>query len=443
MRSVASKLTLASGLLSVLGVAARAHAEPVRLEELEQRAVQNRASLVAARSRVDVAEARVDLAKVPYYPTLSATAELDAAPGGRIIRVRDVGEENLDPGPTSAPYTVSGSRTITEKGAFIPNFRYAGTMAFSSRLYDFGRTAASVRAARADRDASAAGVSAERQTIVVEVRAAYLGWLQAFGTRQILAESAADSAALRASVEAHVAAGQRPGAELASARYDEARAALDLERSETDLLAARVDVEQAAGLRLTKTAEPDVALLDRAPPANAVIAHPNVAAVERKRDALVATADAHAYPYAPVVGLDARAGVSGQTTTVFPLYQVGLSVTVPILDGGAESAARAVATAQAGDLSAQARELRARAEAGNERSRLAMERSARRLTLAEQLAAAAEQAVHHAEDQHALGSGSLDDIVTAKLRVSRAKLEVLNARLERARATLDLSGTPP
>ncbi|HWP05278.1 MAG TPA: TolC family protein, partial [Polyangiaceae bacterium] len=341
----------------------------------------------------------------------------------------------------STPYTVSGSRTITEQGAFIPHFRYAGTMAFSSRLYDFGRTAASVRAARADRDASAAGVSAERQTIVVEVRAAYLGWLLAFGTRQILAESAADSAALRASVEAHVAAGQRPGAELASARYDEARAALDLERSESDVMAARLDVEQAAGLRLAKTAEPDVALLDRAPPANPVLSHPNVAAVERKRDAAMATADAHSYPYAPVVGLDARAGVTGQTTTVFPLYQAGLTVTVPILDGGAESAARAVATAQASDLSAQARELRQRAEAGNERSRVALERSGRRVALAEQLSAAAEQAVHHAEDQHALGSGSLDDIMTAKLRVSRAKLEILNARLERARAVLDLSST--
>jgi cobalt-zinc-cadmium efflux system outer membrane protein len=435
MRSVANNLLRASALFSLLGLTTAAHAEPVRLEDLEQRAVQNRASLVAARARVDVAEARVDVAKVPYYPTLSATAELDAAPGGRLIKVQDVSSSD------STPYTVSGSRTITEQGAFIPRFRYAGTMAFSSRLYDFGRTAASVRAARADRDATAAGVSAERQSIVVEVRAAYLGWLQAYGTRQILAESAADSAALRASVEAHVAAGQRPGAELASARYDEARAALDLERSESDLLAARLDVEQAAGLRLAKSAEPDVALLDRAPPANAVLSHPNVAAVERKRDAAMATAEAHAYPYAPIVGFDARAGVSGQTTTVFPLYQAGLTVTVPILDGGAESAARAVATAQASDLSAQARELRQRAEAGNERSRVAIERSGRRVALAEQLSAAAEQAVHHAEDQHALGSGTLDDIMTAKLRVSRAKLEVLNARLERARAVLDLSST--
>jgi len=437
MRFAASSFVFTSVLSAALGAAPRAHAEPIRLEELEQRAVQNRASVAAARSRVEAADARVNLAKVPYYPTLSATGELDASPGARLITVRDVG----NPDPNSSPYTISGSRTISESGAFIPHLRYEGSMSLQSRLYDFGRTAAAVRAARADRDATAAGVTVERQSVVVEVRAAYLAWLAAFGTRKLLAESAADAQALRASTEAHVAAGSRPGAELASARYDEARAALDLERSDMDLASARVDVEQATGARLPKTAEPDTSLLDRAPPAGLVASHPEVSAIERRRDAAVASADAHGTPFAPIVALGARAGVTGQTTSVFPLYQVGLSVTVPILDGGAESAAAAVATAQAGDLSAQARELRARSNAVTERSRVAVERSARRVALAEELVAAAELGVHHAEDQHALGSGSLDEVVQAKLRVARAKLEVLNARLERTRAVLDLSAT--
>jgi outer membrane protein TolC len=372
---------------------------------------------------------------VPYYPTLAARAEVDAGPGGRIIHVHDVDE------PNGSPYAIGGSKTIGERGAFLPHFRYQGGLDFQSRLYDFGRTAASVRAARADREASTAGMHAEKQTVVLEVRAAYLAWLSTFGTRQILAESAADSRARRVSVEAHVAEGARPGAELATARYDEARAALDLERSETDLYSARVDVEQASGARLSTTAEPDVALLDRAPPPGTVVAHPDVSALERRRDAASAAADAHGYPYAPIVAIGANAGVSGQTINVFPLYQVALSVTVPILDGGAESAAQATAAAQASELSAQARELRGRVAAGNERARVAFERSAQRLELAQKLVAAAEEGVRHAEDQQQLGSGSFDDVVTAKLRVSRAKIEVLNARLERAKAVLDLSGT--
>jgi outer membrane protein TolC len=405
----------------------------VKLEELEQSALHNRASIVAARSRVAAAEARVDLAKVPYYPTVSGTVDVTAAPGGRLIRVNNVDD------PEGPPYTVGGSRTITERGAFIPNFRYQGVLGVQSRLYDFGRTAASVRAARADRDAFAAGVSSERRSVILEVRTAYLAWLSAYGTRQIMAESAGDSSELRASMEAHVREGSRPGAELASAQYDEARAKLDLERSDGDLDGARIDLEQAAGAKLSKTAEPDLALLDRTLVTTGSPSHPEVAWVERKRDAASASAESHGNHYAPIVAVGATAGISGQTTTVFPLYQVGLSVTVPLLDGGAESAAAAAAAAQASDLSAQARELQHRAAASTERSRVALERSARRVELAQALVSAAEQSVRHAEDQHELGAGSFDDVVQARIRLSRAKLEVFNARLERARAGLELT----
>ena len=434
MRCVASKLPGVAVSLLVLTTCALAQAETLKLDELEQRAIKNRASVLAARARVDAAEARVDLAKAPYYPTMAARAELDASPGGRIIKVRNV-EEGADP----TPYAVSGSRTITERGAFIPHLRYQGTVSVQSRLYDFGKTAATVRAARADRDASNAGVSAERHAVVMEVRSAYLAWLSAYETRQILAENAADSTSLRVSAEAHVAEGARPGAELASARYDEARAALDLERGDSDLASARVDLEQVTGGPLPRSAEPDVSLLERAAPSAGAASHPEVSALERRRDAAAASAESHAYPYAPVLAVGANAGVSGQTTTVFPLYEVALSVTVPVFDGGVESASAAVASAQARDLAAQARELRGRVTADHERSRSQLERSGRRLELAGALVAAAEEAVRHAEDQRTLGSGSLDEVVAAKMRVARAKLEVLNARVERAKASLELT----
>ena len=53
--------------------------------------------------------------------------------------------------------------------------------------------------------------------------------------------------ALRASAEAHVAEGATPGAELAAARYDEARANLDLERGDSDLAAALGSAPRAVG----------------------------------------------------------------------------------------------------------------------------------------------------------------------------------------------------
>jgi outer membrane protein TolC len=439
MPCVASRLAVVT-LPIVLGLVARpANADVVKLEELEALALKNRASVAGAQARVAGAEARISLAKVPYYPTLEAKASGIIAPGGRVIRVQNYDETHGDPYSTAAPYTVFGSKAFGDRGAFTPLFHYEASLAFASRIYDFGRTASSVSAARADREAAVAGVRSERLSIVLEVRAAYLGWLSAHGTRAILVQNANDATALRARVEANIAEGSRPGAELAAARFEEARAALDLERSESDLDSSRLDVEQATGARLSQSAEPDESLLDRSPPPTPAANHPEVAVLERRRDAATASANAHGHPYTPVLGIGADAGIRGQGFTPFPVYDVGLTLSMPILDGGLESANAAQAAAQANDFAAQAREAQSRVALQQQRSRSALERSVRRMELAEALVAAADAQVKHAVDQHELGSGTFDAVVQARMQAERARLEVLTARLEHARAVLDLS----
>jgi outer membrane protein TolC len=417
-----------------------ARAEVVKLEDLEALALKQRGSLAAAHARINQSEARIEAAKAPYNPTLDAKADVSASPGGTLIKLPADSTK-----PNGTQYYVGGSRSIDQHGAFTPIPRYEAGLTFLGRLYDFGRTAASVRAARADRDASIAGEKSERLSVASEVRAAYLGWLLADGTRAILAQSAADAATLRTSVEAHVAEGARPGAELASARFDEARAKLDLERSENDLVSARLDLQQATGAALSASAEPDRSLFEREPPgATRTTTHPEVNALERRRDAALAAADAHGYAHAPVVAVSANAGVHGQQGSLpFPLYQAMLAVTVPVLDGGFESASAAQASAQANEFNAQAREMRERVTVQNQRSRANLESAERRLTIAQQLVAAADDSVKHAVDQHDLGDGTLDAVVQARIQASRARLEVLTARVERARAVLELNTAAP
>jgi outer membrane protein TolC len=438
MRSAVNSLRARLVPLAVVLVTHAAQAETVRLEALEQRAVSNRASMAAARARVDGAQARIDLARAPYYPTLSARAGVNLAPGGRLVSVQDYREARSN--PNAAPYRVSGARALGTSGAFEPDLRYETTLSLGSRLYDFGRTAANVRAARADREATVAAVRSEGLSITLEVRAAYLGWLSARATRDILAQTAREATALRENVQAHVAEGSRPGAELASARLEETRAALDLDRGEGALEAARLDVEQATGEPLSKTAEPDLSLLDRTASPVVRNAHPDVTMLERRSEAASATAEAHTHRYAPIVAAGVDAGVRGQATTAFPLYQLGLSVTVPLLDGGVESASAAQASAQARELAAQAREVRSQVALATERARQSYERAARRLELSQRLVAEADETVQHAADERALGSGTFAAVAEARMVASRARLEVLAARLERARAVLELSG---
>ena len=442
MPCVASRFALLT-LPAALALAPRvATADVVKLEDLEALALQNRGSVAGAQARVAGAEARIALAKVPYYPTLQAKASAIVAPGGRVIQVQDYGETKGTPvGQTSpaSPYSVFASRALGDSGAFNPNFHYEALLTFASRIYDFGRTASAVSAARADREAAVAGVRSERHSIALEVRGAYLGWLSAYGTRAILAQNANDAAALRARTEANIAEGSRPGAELAAARFEEARAALDLERSESDLDSARLDIEQATGAPLAKNAEPDESLLDRQPPPAPLSSRADVALLERRRDAAAAAASAHGHPFAPVLGVALDAGLKGQGYTPFPLYDVGLTLNVPLLDGGLESANAAQALSQANDFAAQAREAKRRVSIQEQRSRAALDRATRRLELAQTLVAAADEQVKHAEDQHELGGVTFDAVVQARMQAERARLEVLTARLEHTRAVLDLS----
>jgi len=316
-------------------------------------------------------------------------------------------------------------------------------LALGSRLYDFGRTASAVRAAEAELGAARSAVRSAAAQIVLEVRAAYLAWLFAHGSRRILSSNVEAAGALRSAVEGRVAEGTRPAAELALVRHDEARARLELARSEGELQAARLRLELAIGGALAAGAEPDVLLLESLPAAASETGGLSVRAIEQQRDAALATARAHRRSRAPVLSALAEAGVRGQHDTVFPSYRVGVSLSVPILDGGVSSASASLATAQANELSARANEARARSSFDSATSQAELAAAEQRLRFAAELALAADEALRHAEAGRELAGGSYESVIQARLRRAEAELEVLAARVARAQAALRLAGMTP
>jgi len=411
-------------------------ADVVRLGELEKRAIEVRAGVAAERARVGAASARVDAARAPLYPTIVGTAQVEAAPGGRLIRIRDIAGDE---------YLTQGWNELGNEGAFRPEVRYGASLAFTSRLYDFGRTASAVRAAEAEVGAARAGVRSAQVEIVLEVRAAYLGWLFAHGARRILSSNVEAALALRQAVEGRVAEGTRPAAELAVVRHDEARAGLELARAEGQLAAARLELERAAGVTLAGASEPDLSVLSQpsTPSATAEPQAPRVRAIEQQRDAALATARAHGRARAPVLSAAGEAGVRGQTDTFFPAYRLGVSLSVPIFDGGLSSASAAVAHAQANELGARAREARARSTFELAALRAELTAAENRLHFAAALEQAAGESLTHAEAQRDVAGGSSEAVIQARVRRAEAELEVLAARVARAQAGLRLASVAP
>jgi outer membrane protein TolC len=239
-------------------------------------------------------------------------------------------------------------------------------------------------------------------------------------------------------VEARVLEGSRPGANATAPRSNETRLELEVEQAELELASARAELERAIDGKLPARAEPDASLFDQpaiaAPPGRSL----QEAALSRRREALSATAAARRSTKLPVLSAGADLGVRGQGETVFPLYRVGVAVTIPLLDGGAQTASNDLALARASEAVAVAGEARATLGLEREKARLLLEHAERKLVLARRLQAIAEDGLRQAEDRAKLGDGELQPLQDAQLQRESAELELLAVRVERLRALLVL-----
>lgn len=407
-------------------------AETVRLAVLERSALEHQPS--SLRARLAAARAGISAAAVPRHPTLTANVKSELSPGGRLIRVVDVhGDE----------YRLIGSRAFGDPGALTPDFRYEAVLSLASRLYDFGRTEVAVKAAQAELQAVQQDEQAERSALVREVRAAYIAWLSAFETRQILQKNADDARSLRGIVEGRIDEGSLSEADATPVRHDEARANFELERSETELELSRLRLEQVVGVKLAQRAEPDVTLLDVRVPRPAALVVPEADALERRRDASFAQADAERASGRPMVSGALDVGLHGQAQTLFPVYRAGVSLTIPLLDGGLASASSEQAKSRAAELGARAADARSQASFERRRALLTLTRVEREIAAARQVEEAAKQGLKQAEERLALGNGAAESVARARLLRSAADLELLTVRVERVRAILAVADQVP
>jgi outer membrane protein len=441
MRASSTLLGLAP-LYSLLLATPSASAEVVELGALERMAVQNRPALAAGQARTRAARAELEQARSAYYPTLSLEAQTSLGPGRELVRIQTPDGEVL----------VQGARAFDRDGgidgdALVPSWRNELDLQLKGNLYDFGRTSAAVDAGRAQHASAQAEQEAARQAIVLSVRAAYLGWLGQTELLAIAEQATAEAERRSQRVQALIDEGARPQAELSIARADEMLAKLELERARGALRAARLQLEHTVGSRLAPSAEPDRALLEPedAPAAPGSTDDATLRALALKQQAARADARRREHADAPVLagalsaGVRAHSDLDDDEHDVFPGYAVGLSFSLPMLDGGSTDAAAGIARARAEALAA---ELEAeRRQRLNERERAGLDRDNARAQLqtADALLAVVTQRVSEAEQSYELGASGLEPLAQARALLRRAQTELLHAKLALAEAQLRLS----
>lgn len=417
--------------------AAPAHAEVLRLDDVERRALRAHPQLQAQDARIKRARAQEELARSARRPTVAGRVEGTLAPGGELVNVTSQ-DNNVN-------YLVSGSRTIDDPRAFIPQFRYSGGIAANATLYDFGRSDLQIEAARAQVRAESSSVEQVKLKVVLDVRDAYASWLQAEQAERIASDQLTRLREWRSKIDQLIKEGARPSSDAALARYEEQRAQLAALRARSARDLALVTLEASAQTDLPDDASADAALLEQSDqPASARPDEPLATskALERQREAALLGARALERSRAPVVAGSAEVGVRGQESDVFPAYRVSVGLTVPIWDGGEQSARAAMARADAEELSARLAQAR-RAESDQQRiARTQGEQSEQALKLALEVQAAAQTLLDQAVERYQLGGGGIEPVLDAQHTLADAALEVLGARLARLQATLKLRPAP-
>jgi outer membrane protein TolC len=447
---------------------AGARAEVVKLEELEQRALQSRPAMAREHARTRVAEAELRKAASAYYPQFMIKADSSIGPGRQLLRFG--GDENLPTAERDAnSYLVPGAAPLgnkNKKQAFVGYPRTGVELAASANLYDFGRTQAATEAGREGHAAALASRALSEAELRSAVREGYLGWLLSSELTRLAADALQEAATRRERVTALIKEGVRPKNELTPARAEELLAQLELERAQRDLGTARLALGHAVGAPLSASAEPDRTLLDaetKVPDRSEQEASSRRALLQRFK-AAKAQAAAQATLNRPQLGIGASFGMristqdifdvderdpatgrpgynEGTKNNVFPLYTAGLTLNIPLWDGGFTRAGVDAARARADEAKADLEEFEQDRRFSQSQAELDADSALARLRTAQELVSVCAARLKDAEDGYELGASGIELIGQARGLLRRARTEELLARADHVAARLRMA--PP
>jgi outer membrane protein len=311
-------------------------------------------ALEIARQDVNVQAASVRLERAGLLPQISGTASL-------------VRQHSQDGGFTTNGVTTGTSSTTTTGVTTGSSGPYTATYAdfsasLSQLIYDGGKIAASVAAARSAEASAVDNYEREMQTIAFNTATAYYNYLAAERTTQVDLELVREDVVQENLVRAQIAVGTEARSELATVQLPTAQARLAVVRAQGTELQAEAAFANAMGLDANVRVQPvdDAPVYTKSPISLVPVVSYDVAlkraiALRPDYDAeiqlvkqgqqLVRSASLGLFPTLSG-SASASDDSSNQNVGAFRnSNQLGLSLSVPIYDGGTTAANTASARA--------------------------------------------------------------------------------------------------
>ena len=399
--------------LSAPGVPRPAASITLTLSQAALVAMRNHPTLKVSDAQIQAAQARVELATAPWYPTINGLSNFSYI---------------------EAQSAEAGGQQVIRVG-FTRN--YGLGMTLNQTLFDFGRTRNNVNAAAATLAAVEEDRNTAYQDLMLQVAEAYYQVLReqqsvAINTDvvrnaeiQLLRARGFYEAGTRARIEV-----TRAEADLATARVNLIQA-LNAEQRARVLLGTAMGVAQPAVADLIETHLADPTWSTEQSLAFAAFNRPDVAALRYRTDASNSNLKAAFTQYYPTIGTQYNYSWADDTFLPQPYnWSVGVTMTMPILNE--PTLGSQVAQAEAVLKENQARQevlaLQVRREVSDSWLNL---QAARQASLAAEVArAAAEENYRLAAERYQVGVGSSIEVSDAQRQLVQARSQEVQARFD-------------
>jgi outer membrane protein len=418
-------------------LASAATSRPIlALDAAERTAMEHQPTIRQARFATAAAGGTVEQARSGYLPQVTGAASYT------------YGNESSSKAPSSSSGSgmMSGSgmsgSTVSAAAANGAGSSYAATLSASQLIYDFGQTTEKWNSAKRSVESLQATENTTRNQVIYNVRSAFFTARADRALVRVQMETLKNEQKHLVQTEGFVQVGTQPEISLAQTRTDLANAKVALIQAENNYDIARAQLNQAMGV----TASVDYDVADQGLGAQdgeddsveqlvsrALANRPELAALTKAREADALTIQSLKGGYGPsLYGLGGVGLLGTDITTLQPAWQIGLSLTWPILLGGyTEGAIRnAEGTLGVADTMLEAERLQVRLDV--EQGRLSV-RSAK-VSIG-----AAEEALVNAREQLRLAEASYSQGVGNIIQLGDAQVAVTSAGAQRVQADYNLA----
>jgi len=386
-----------------------AKGDVLNLQRCIEIALQKHPNINAAASTIRINESRIGQARAGYYPQLTFQSSY----------------QRIAPSP---PISIIYPD---------PYNQYSNTLSLSQTIFDFGKTYNQVQIQSLGKESSQADLQDISDQVVLGVKQAYYGYLQAKMSRDVALETVNQFQQHYEIAKVFFETGKSSKIDVTSAEVNLSNAKINLLKAENALRIAKITLTNAMGIINAAEYEikdelayrPYEVSLEEALQ-NAYKNRPDLLSTLKKKEGLEKTIDLNKKGYLPVLSGSAAYGYYGYTGNDLVMdkeWSVGVTLTFPLFTGLSTKYQVDEAKANLDVFKANEDLLMQKVYLQVESAYLSLKEAAERISAGKIIVKQAEETVELAKGRYSAGVGSSIEITDAMITLNNAKMTYITA----------------